>query len=103
MGEKPITRSGPCFLIEGPIGGKEQEVDGQKYFVVKSTSYVNFLILRGFLVDGKTDAANTMFRTGLKIYPLSQAKNPPKMEFISGSKKSYNTIHANTFAMPVAA
>ncbi|MGA7312431.1 MAG: hypothetical protein WBX22_00540 [Silvibacterium sp.] len=36
-----------------------------------------------------------MFKTGLKIYPLTQAANPPAMEFIDGSKKIYNTIHAN--------
>ncbi|MFT6578548.1 MAG: hypothetical protein ACJAW0_000986 [Zhongshania sp.] len=77
--------------------GVEAEINGQKYFIVKSTSYVNLLILRGFLVDGKPDAATAMFKNGLKVYPLSLAENPPKMEFISGSKKSWNTIHANNF------
>jgi len=67
------------------------------YFVARSTSYINWLILRGFLVDGKPDAAAEMFKTGLKIYPLSQADNPPAMEFISGSDASFNTIHANTY------
>jgi hypothetical protein len=65
------------------------------YFVARSTSYVNWLILRGFLVDGKPDAASKMFREQLKIYPLSQAASPPPMQFIGASKKSYNTIHAN--------
>ena len=83
--------------LKGPIGGMEAEVNGQKYFVAKSTSYVNWLALRGFLVDGKPDAATTMFKNGVKIYPLAQAANPPKMEFISGSKKDFNTIHANDF------
>lgn len=80
-----------------PVGGMEADVDGQKYFVSKSTSYVNWLILRGFLVDGKPDAANAMFKGGLKVYPLEQTGKPPTMEFISGSKKSWNTIHANTY------
>ena len=84
--------------LDGPIGGKEAVISGQKYFVTKSTSYVNWLILRGFLVGGKTDAADKMYREGLKVYPLSQAANPPTMEFISGSGKSFNTIYANTFA-----
>jgi len=65
------------------------------YFVTRSTSYVNWLILRGFLVDGKPDAASKMFREQLKVYPLSQAANPPAMQFIDGSKRSFNTIHAN--------
>ena len=67
------------------------------YFVAKSTSYVNWIALRGFLVDGKPDAAEKMFREGLKIYPLSKAKNPPKMEFISASGKEFNTIHSNDY------
>ncbi len=83
--------------LEGPIGGKEQVIDGEQYFVAKSTSYVNWVALRGFLVDGKPDAAAKMWREGLKIYPLARKDNPPKMEFISASGKSYNTIHANNF------
>jgi len=83
--------------LEGPIGGKEQVIDGEKYFVAKSTSYVNWIALRGFLVDGKPDAAAKMWREGLKIYPLAKKDNPPKMEFISASGKSYNTVHANNY------
>ena len=83
--------------LEGPIGGKEQELDGQKYFVAKSTSYVNLLCLRGFLKDGKPDAAVAMFNKGLKVYPLSKVANPPPMEFVSCSKKPFNTVHANNY------
>jgi len=83
--------------LNGPIGGLAQVVDGQQYFVAKSPSYVNWLVLRGFLVDGKPDAAAEMFKNGLKVYPLSQAAKPPAMEFISASGKVFNTIHANDF------
>jgi hypothetical protein len=58
---------------------------------------VNWIALRGFLVDGKPDAASKMWRENLKIYALSKAANPPAMEFISGSKKKFNTIHANDY------
>ena len=68
------------------------------YIVAKSPTYVNAVILRGFLVDGKTDAANKMFRDGLKIYPLAKAGNAPPMEFVVGSHKVFNTVDANTFA-----
>ena len=68
------------------------------YYTAESRSYVNWLILRGFLVNGKPDAAAEMFRTGLKIYPLSAAGNPPPMEFISVSGKFLNTIHSNDFS-----
>ncbi|PZV38532.1 DUF1254 domain-containing protein [Mesorhizobium kowhaii] len=81
-----------------PTKGDEQaEVDGEKYFVAKSPSYVDLIVLRGFLVDGKPDAATASFKGGLKIYPLAQAGNPPVMEFISASGKAFNTIHANNY------
>lgn len=76
----------------------EAVVEGEKYFVSKSTSYANWLILlRGFLVDGKPDAASAMFRNNLKVYPLSRKGSPPKMEFTNGSRKFFNTIHANDY------
>jgi hypothetical protein len=67
------------------------------YFVARSTSYVNWLILRGFLVDGKPDAAAKSFKENLKVYPLALANNPPAMQFIDGSEKPFNTIHANNY------
>jgi hypothetical protein len=83
--------------IKGKIGSEKAEINGETYFVSQSPSYVNWVILRGFLVDGKPDTAASMFKQGLKIYPLSKADSPPEMEFISGSGKSFNTIHANDY------
>jgi hypothetical protein len=80
-----------------PVGGYEAIVDGEKYFVSKSRSYINWFIARGFLVDGKTDTAVAAFKNGLRIYPLAMKDNPPEMEFINLSKRSYNTIHANNY------
>lgn len=83
--------------LNPPEGGMEAEVNDETFFVSRSKSYVNWLILRGFLVDGQPDAATAMFKSHLKVYPLSQAPNPPAMEFISASKVPFNTIHANTY------
>ncbi|MBD3258452.1 DUF1254 domain-containing protein [candidate division GN15 bacterium] len=83
--------------LEGPIGGKTATVEGEEYFVVQSSSYVNWVILRGFLVDGKPDASNKMFKEGLKVYPLAKKADPPVMKFTSGSRRSWNTIHANNY------
>jgi hypothetical protein len=74
------------------VGGKKKDV-----WIAQSRTNRNWLILRGFLVDGKPDAASKMWREGLKIYPLDKASNPPKMEFINASGKEFNTIHANNF------
>jgi hypothetical protein len=99
-GPGPDQGKGGKYLIVPP-GYKgelpKDKKDGGEYFVAHSTSYVNWVPLRGFLVDGKTDAAVKMFKDGVKIYSLSKAANPPKMEFISSSKVPFNTVHANDF------
>jgi len=90
----PDRGKGGKYLILPP------EYDGkipEGYFVAHSTSYVNWLILRGFLVDGKPDAASRMFRTGLKVYSLAKADDPPAMVFFDASGKEFNTIHANNY------
>jgi hypothetical protein len=81
----------PDYKGEMPTDKK----DGGEYFVAQSTSYVNWVPLRGFLVDGKPDAATKMFKDGVKVYSLAKKDNPPKMEFISASKNPTNTVHAN--------
>ena len=78
--------------VKAMVGGVEHDV-----WIAKSRSYTNWLILRGFLVDGKPDAAAKMWEDGLRIYPLKDAENPKPMKFISGSGKWFNTIHANNF------
>ena len=79
-----------------PPGYEGKEPKG--YFISRSPTYNNLFILRGFLVDGKPDAAAKMFSEQVKIYPLSEKDNPPKMVITSGSGISYNTIHANDFS-----
>jgi len=78
----------PDFEAEAPEG----------YFVVKSPTFMNWLILRGLLVEGETGPANTMWRNGLKVYPLADASNPPKMKFDNATGKAFNTVHANDFS-----
>jgi len=67
------------------------------YYVSTSPTYINWLIMRGLLKDGKPDAPRELFRNGLKVYPLKDISNPPEMQFINGSGKVFNTIHANTY------
>ncbi len=90
----PDRGKGGKYLILPP------EYDGdvpEGYFVAHSRSYVNWLILRGFLVDGKPDSASKMFRTGLKVYPLAKVDHQPQMVFFDASGKEFNTIHANNY------
>jgi hypothetical protein len=90
----PDKGKGGKYLILPP--DHEGDVpDG--YFVSKSTSWVNWFIARGFLKDGKPDFSSQLFRNGLKIYPLAKAAKPPKMKFLNGSGKAFNTIGSNDF------
>ncbi|WP_417858730.1 DUF1254 domain-containing protein [Xanthomarina gelatinilytica] len=91
----PDRGKGGKYLILPP--DYEGKVPAEGYYIAKSTSYVNWLILRGFLVDGKPDYSSNMFQNGLKVYPLKDKDKRPEMEFVDGSKQTFNTIHANDF------
>jgi len=96
----PDQGKGGKYLIVPPgySGELPKDVkDGGEYFIAQSRSYVNWLPLRGFLVDGKPDTASKMFREGVKVYSLAQKDNPPTMEFFNGSTVPFNTVHANNF------
>src|SRR5262249_49933902 len=67
------------------------------YFVVKSPTYSVTWGLRGFLVDGKTDAAVALIKQ-LKIYPLAKAAAAPAMQFMNGSGQPIDTIHSDNFS-----
>jgi hypothetical protein len=77
-----------------PPGYKGNIPDG--YFVVKPRTYRLWLFMRGNISKGVEVAAKNV-KDNLKVYPLSKKDDPPKMEFISGTGKSFNTIHANDF------
>jgi len=91
----PDKGKGGAFVILPP-GFDGQVPDG--YHAFHSKTYGVWFLLRGFLVDGKTGPAVASFKKHLKIYPLSEAGNPPAMEFKNVSGKFHNTIHANDVA-----
>ena len=91
-GPGPDRGKGGRYLVLPP--DYEGEVP-EGYFVARSPSYVNWVPLRGFLVDGKPDAAAAMWRDNLRVYPLSEAADPPPTEFIGTTGSTVNTIHAN--------
>ena len=91
----PDRGQGGTYLIV-PADFDDEVPDG--WFVARSPSSVNVLILRGFLHDGRPDAAVASFTGGLRVYPLASAGDPPAMEFTSVSGLAFNTIHASTSA-----
>jgi hypothetical protein len=73
--------------------GYEGEVP-EGYTVLRPQTYRVWIFLRASIADG-VDKAAKFVKSSLKVYPLSKADNPPKMKFVSGSDKSFNTIHPN--------
>jgi hypothetical protein len=88
----PDKGKGGKYVIVGP--GYEGAIpDG--HFVVKTNTYRHWLLMRVFVKDGETQAAVDDFKKSFRMYPLSEAKNPPKQKFFNLTDKQYNTIHAN--------
>jgi len=89
----PDKGQGGKYLVLPP--GYEGEVPAG-YFVVRPRTYDVWVFMRASIAEG-LEAASKNVTDNLRIYPLARKDNPPKMEFISGSGKAFNTIHANDY------
>jgi hypothetical protein len=67
--------------------------------VVRSPTYGNWVIWRGFQVDGDTAPAVQATKELFRVYPLSRATNPPPMNFINVSGVFHSTIHRMDYAI----
>jgi hypothetical protein len=83
---------GGKYLVLPP--GYEDEVP-EGYFIVKSRTYKVMAFMRGSIAKGLDVALANAEK--IKIYPLAKKDNPPKMEFIHASGKSFNTVHTNDY------
>jgi hypothetical protein len=86
----PDKGKGGKFLILPP--GYAGEVP-QGYHVARTNTYGNWVIWRGFQVDGSTAPAIEATKKIFRVYSPSQKDNPPKMNFINVSGVFHNTIH----------
>jgi len=86
----PDKGEGGRFLLVPP-GYKGELPEG--YFVARTRTYGNWVIWRGFQVDGSTKPAVEATQSKFRMYPLSQKDNPPEMKFIDVSGTEHNTIH----------
>ncbi|MFC1599242.1 DUF1254 domain-containing protein [Candidatus Omnitrophota bacterium] len=96
----PDKGKGGKYLVLPP-GYKGDVPEG--YFVVKSTSYVVWNFMRGYVTGSVTNPANVKkaadnIKNNLKVYPLSKKNNPPKMQFKNMTGVYYNTIPPNDFS-----
>jgi len=86
----PDKGKGGKFLIIPP--GYDGAVP-KGYHVARTNTYGNWVIWRGFQVDGSPKPAVQTTKKIFRIYPLSKKDNPPKMKFVNASGKFVNTIH----------
>jgi len=86
----PDRGQGGKFLILPP--GYDGDVP-EGYYVTRTNTYGNWVVWRGFQVDGDPAPAVETTKKMFRIYPQSQKDNPPQMNFINISGKFNNTIH----------
>jgi hypothetical protein len=90
----PDKGKGGKFIVIPP--GYEGDIpDG--YHVAKTSTYGNWVVWRGFQVDGSPAPAVKATKENFKVYPWSKRDNPPAMNFINVSGKPHNTIHRMDF------
>jgi hypothetical protein len=91
----PDKGKGGKYLLLPP--GYDGEVP-EGYFTYSSKTYGNLFFWRGFIKGGSTQDAVSNTKKFTKVYPLSQAANPPRMTFINVSGKEFNTIGGNDYS-----
>ena len=89
----PDKGQGGKYLVLPP--GYDGEVP-EGYFVVRPKTYRVWVFIRAS-IDKGLKAAKKNVTKNLRIYPLAKKDNPPRMKFISGSGKAFNTVHANDY------
>ncbi|WP_282153363.1 DUF1254 domain-containing protein [Ruegeria atlantica] len=66
------------------------------YFELRTKTNEHWLLLRRSPdPETGTEGPVAEIKAGLKVYPLSEAANPPEQKFINVSGVQYNTVHAN--------
>lgn len=73
-----------------PPGYNGTTPDG--YFVIRPGSNSVWVAWRSFLVDGDPEPGVSSVKNHTKIYPLSQAANPPPLNFVNMSGKPFNLV-----------
>jgi len=90
----PDKGQGGKYLLLPPA--YEGEVP-EGYFVVRSPTYMVWNFMRGYLDNGIEWSKNNI-KNNLKVYPLSQKDNPPKMQFINASGMALDAVPPRDFS-----
>ena len=74
------------------------EIPKSGYFVSKSPTYGHLIFYRAFVQNGDIAAAVANVKAKARLYPLSEAANPPATAFVNMSGRKFNTVHSNDFS-----
>ena len=66
--------------------------------MVRPNTYGNWLIFRGYLVDGSPKPAVEAIKKSLKIYQLAEAASPPPMNFANASGVPANFVFPTDYS-----
>lgn len=61
--------------------------DPEGYYAYRTPTFTNWVVVRAL---GGIDAVKQT-----RVYPLSEAANPPEMSFVNLAEETFNTVHAN--------
>jgi len=89
----PDKGKGGKYLVLPPKYDKKVP---EGYNIIRPKTYSTWLFMRGNISKG-VDVAVKNVKDYLKIYPLSEVKNPRKTTYVNLTGKSFNTIHPNNF------
>jgi hypothetical protein len=92
----PDKGKGGKYLLLPP-GYKGEVPEG--YFVARSRTFGNLMFFRTFLKDGDPKPGVDSVKKNLRVYPLSQAANPPETKFVNISGKAFNTIGPGDYSL----
>ncbi len=87
-------KGGKYLILPPGYTGKVPE----GYFVVRPSTYGNWMPFRSFLVDGSTKPGVEAVRKYLKIYQLSDAANPPAIKLVNASGIPSNFVPPGDYA-----
>lgn len=85
----PDKGEGGKYLVIPP--GYEGEIP-EGYFTAKSATFEGVVVFRHFDVNGDFKPAIDNLKKYARVYPLSQADNPPLNDFVNVSGKAFSTI-----------
>ncbi len=91
----PDKGEGGKYLLLPP--GYQGEVP-KGYFVVRSATYSTWAAWRTFLENGDPKPGVDRVKKFTKIYPLSQAANPPALNFVNVSSRDFCTVGPADYA-----